>query len=82
MKSLGHNYMKSLGIKTLLTERYKDKNSEVFRRMTNRVRTVHQSDDGQHWVELHGDWWTIYPCPGGPSWDRAYLGDKFKPDNG
>lgn len=70
--------MKSLKIETLLTERFKDEHKEVFAKMTNRVRVLHETDSGQRCVKLHGEWWTVHRCPGGFEWDRSYLGTPIE----
>lgn len=64
--------MKSINEKTLLTEHYIDPHAEVFRRMTNRYRTVYQTEDGRHAVKLHGHWWLVQKWVG-LGWGRAYL---------
>lgn len=69
--------MKSLKIETLLTERYKDEHHEVFAKMTNRVRILHEKEDGTRCVKLHGSWWKVYRCLGGHEWSRSYLGEKL-----
>lgn len=45
--------MKSLKIKTLLTERFKDEHKEVFAKMTNRVRVLHETPES---VEVTHEW--------------------------